>query len=130
MPPMMMKHETDPAKKLMKELGDLSELEIFNNQILCAVYIRPEQTTTGIFLPDKNRDEDKFQSKMGLVVKIGPDAFDDVTGKWFKGLTVKEGDWLILRPSDGWSITVNGVLCRLIEDVNVKGRHPNPDKIW
>jgi co-chaperonin GroES (HSP10) len=130
MPPMMMQHEVDPAEQLRKELGDLSKLEIFNNQILCAIYLRPEKTKSGIYVPDKNRDEDRYQSKMGLVVKIGPSAFDDKTGEWFKGVTVKEGDWLILRPSDGWSITVKGVLCRLIEDVNVKGRNPIPDEIW
>lgn len=130
MPPMIMQHEVDPAEQLRKELGDLSKLEIFNNQILCAIYLRPEKTKSGIYVPDKNRDEDRYQSKMGLIVKIGPSAFDDKTGEWFKGVTVKEGDWLILRPSDGWSITVKGVLCRLIEDVNVKGRHPIPDEIW
>ena len=122
MPPMIMQHDVDPAEQLRKELGDLSNLEIFNNQILCAVYLRPEKTKSGIYVPDKNRDEDRFQSKMGLVVKLGPSACEDPTGEWFKGVKIKENDWLILRPSDGWSITVRGVLCRLVEDVNIKGR--------
>lgn len=130
MPPMIMQHDVDPAEQLRKELGDLSKLEIFNNQILCAVYLRPEKTKSGIYVPDKNRDEDRFQSKMGLVIKLGPSACEDPTGEWFKGVKIKEGDWLILRPSDGWSITVRGVLCRLIEDVNIKGRNPIPDEIW
>ena len=133
MPPMMIKHKIPPAQKLLDEIGDISNLEIFNNQILCAVYIRPTETVVGgkaFFLTDNQVDEDKYQSKMGLVVKMGASAFQDKSGNWFKDITVEEGDWLILRPSDGWSITVNGVLCRIMEDSDVKGRHPNPDAIW
>lgn len=130
MPPMIMQHDTDPAIQLKKDLGDLSKVEVFNNQLLVAVYIRPQKTKTGIYLTDKTTDEDRFQSKIGLVVKKGPSAFDDNSGEWFKGVSIDENDWIIFRPSDGWSITVNGVLCRLIEDVNVKGRVKHPDQIW
>lgn len=130
MPPMIMQHDTDPANTLKKDLGDLSKVEVFNNQLLVAVYIRPQKTKSGIILTDKTTDEDRFQSKIGLVVKKGPAAFDDQTGEWFKGISIEEDDWIIFRPSDGWSITVNGVLCRLIEDVNVKGRVKHPDQIW
>jgi len=44
MPYMRMEHDVDPAQKLIKELGDISDIEIFNNQILVAVYLRPEKT--------------------------------------------------------------------------------------
>jgi co-chaperonin GroES (HSP10) len=111
-------------------LGDLSKVEVFNNQLLVAVYIRPQKTKSGIILTDKTTDEDRFQSKIGLVVKKGPAAFEDQSGEWFKDVSIEESDWIIFRPSDGWSITVNGVLCRLIEDVNVKGRVKHPDQIW
>ena len=130
MPPMIMQHDTDPAITLKNDLGDLNNVEVFNNQILVAVYIRPQKTKTGIYLTDKTVDEDRYQSKIGLVVKKGPSAFDDETGEWFKNFSIDEGDWVIFRPSDGWSITVNGVLCRLLEDVNVKGRVQHPDQIW
>lgn len=130
MPPMIMQHETDPAVQLKKDLGDLSKVEVFNNQLLVAVYIRPQKTKTGIYLTDKTTDEDRFQSKIGLVVKKGPSAFEDSSGEWFKEVSIDEGDWVIFRPSDGWSITVNGVLCRMIDDMNIKGRVQHPDQIW
>jgi co-chaperonin GroES (HSP10) len=130
MPFMTMQHETDPAETIRTEMGDISPVEVFNNQVLVAVYIRPQKTKSGIILTDKTTEEDRFQSKIGLVVKKGPSAFDDSTGEWFKGVSIDESDWIIFRPSDGWSITVNGVLCRLIEDVNVKGRVKHPDQIW
>jgi co-chaperonin GroES (HSP10) len=130
MPFMIMEHAVDPKKKLLEELGDLSNVEIFNNQVLVAVYLRPEKTKSGIHLPDQHRSEDRIQSKVGLVIKKGPDAFKDPDGKWFNGYTVNENEWIIFRPSDGWSITVNGVLCRMIDDVNFRGRIDHPDRVW
>ena len=127
---MTMEHEIDPSAVLLKELGDLSAVEVFNNQMLVAVYIRPQKTKSGIILTSQTTDEDRFQSKVGLVVKKGPNAFKDDTGEWFSGIEINEKDWIVFRPSDGWSITVNGVLCRMIEDVNIKARIDQPDRVW
>jgi len=129
MPAMIMMHEKDPAEMLRQEVGDLTNVEIFNNQALVAVYIRPQKTKSGIILTDKTTDEDRHQSKIGLVLKKGASAFED-DGKWFKGVTINEGDWIIFRPSDGWQITVNGKLCRILDDISVRGRVDHPDRIW
>ncbi len=130
MPFMIMKHEVDPAKAILDEIGDLSNVEVFNNQLLVAVYIRPEQTKSGILLPGQTRDEDKYQSKVGLVLKKGPSAFEDTSGEWFKDVDINVNDWIIMRSSDGWSITVNGILCRMLDDMNVRGRVDHPDRVW
>jgi co-chaperonin GroES (HSP10) len=125
-----MLHENDPRGVLMKEVGDVSNVEIFNMQVLVAVYIRPEKTKSGIILSDKTRDEDRYQSKVGLIVKKGPSAFVDDGGKWFSGLDVNEGDWIVFRPSDGWNITVNGTLCRMLDDMSIRARISHPDQVW
>jgi co-chaperonin GroES (HSP10) len=130
MPAMIMDHEIDPKQKLLDDLGDLSNIEIFNNQILVAVYIRPTKTKSGLYLSDKTTDEDRYQGKVGLLVAKGPMAFHDDTGQWFNNATFKLHDWLAFRPSDGWSITVNGVLCRMMADTQVKMRVPSPDSAW
>jgi co-chaperonin GroES (HSP10) len=130
MPPMIMEHDTDPAKKIIAEIGDLSTVELFNNQILVATYIRPQKTKSGIYLTDKTTDEDRYQSKVGLVVKMGPSAFEDNAEGWFKGEEFNLNDWLVFRSSDGWNVTVHGVLCRILTDTQVKGRVNNPDEIW
>ena len=130
MPYMQMEHETDPAQNLLTDLGDISDVEVFNNQILVAVYIRPQKTRSGIILTDKTTEEDRYQSKVGLVIKKGPQAFLDKSGEWFKGVSIEEGDWIVFRPADGWSIVVNNVLCRMIDDVNIKGRISHPDQVW
>lgn len=129
MPHMIMSHDEDPKNKLLDELGDLSEIELFHNQVLLAVYIRPQKTKSGLYLTDKHTDEDRFQSKVGLLVKSGPQAFEQ-DGNWFSGVDFKDHDWLVFRPSDGWSITVNGVLCRIFDDINIRGRVPHPDAVW
>lgn len=127
---MIMEHETDPAKAILDEIGDISNVEVFNNQLLVAVYIRPEKTKSGLLLPGQTRDEDKFQSKVGLVIKKGPSAFQDTSGEWFQDIDIDINEWIIMRSSDGWSITVNGVLCRMIDDMNVRGRVDHPDRVW
>ena len=128
---MKMNHDIDPAKKLVDEIGDLSTIELFNNQVLVGVYLRPEKAQSGLYLPDKHRDEDRFQSKVGLLLKKGPRAFEPTGDGWFDGTeNFQNGDLLVFRPSDGWSITVHGVLCRILSDMQVKKRIQDPDEVW
>ena len=129
MPHMLMSHEEDPKVKLLDQLGDISDIELFHNQVLLAVYLRPEKTKSGLILTADHLDEDRYQSKVGLLVKQGPLAFEQ-DGNWFTGMIFQEHDWLIFRPSDGWSITVNGVLCRIFDDISIKGRAPHPDSVY
>jgi len=131
MPQMMMKHEEDPADTLLKSIGDLSGVELFNNQVLVAIYMRPEKTSSGLYLPEKNRDEDRYQSKIGLLIKKGDQAFVDPEKEWFSGADFSIGrDWLLFRPSDGWSVTINKMPCRIFDDISIKGRVLHPDFIW
>lgn len=130
MPAMEMMHDTDPRDKILSEIGDLSTFEVFHNDVVVAVYLRPEKTKSGVYLTDKHRDEDRFQSKVGLVVKMGPDAFVDDTGTWFHGVKVRVGDWVWFRPSDGFNLTVNKVLCRALKDTSIRGTIESPDAVW
>jgi len=130
MPFMRMTHDVDPKKVLLDELGDLSDIKVFNNQLLVAIYIRPQKTKSGIHLPGQVTEEDKHQGKVGLVVKKGPEAFVDPDQRWFSDTEVNEGDWVIFRPTDGWSINVHGVPCRMVDDTDVRGLTKFPDAIW
>jgi co-chaperonin GroES (HSP10) len=125
-----MLHEKDPKEVLLEQVGDISKIDVFNMQVLVAVYIRPEKTKSGIFLSDKARDEDRYQSKVGLIIKKGPTAFVDKDGEWFSGLDIKEGDWIVFRPSDGWNVTVNGTLCRMLDDMSIRATISHPDLVW
>lgn len=130
MPAMKMYHEKDPRELLMEQVGDLSGFELFNNQVLVALYLRPKITKSGIHLTDKTVDEDIYQSKVGLVLKKGPAAFNDSEGQWFENVNIEQGDWLVSRASDGWTITINSVPCKILHDVNVRGRIADVDQVW
>lgn len=123
MPNAAMKHEEDPKKALLKQIGDLSGYEIGPRQVLIATYRRPEKTLGGIVLTRANLDEDLFQSKAGLAVKVGD-------GATFCGRRIEEGDWLVVRPSDCMALEVNFVHCRHVFDDQIKARIPFPDMIW
>jgi co-chaperonin GroES (HSP10) len=125
-----MAHTTDPKTDLLKEIGDISNVEVFNNQVLVAIYIRPEQTLGGIILTNNIREEDKWQGKIGLVLKKGPSAFVDDSKNWFNGVDVEVNDWVVFRPSDGWGLTVNGNMCRLLDDTVIRGRVNHPDTVF
>lgn len=130
MPPMVMQHDIDPREDLLNKVGNLKGVDVFNNAVLVAVYVRPNKTKGGVLLTQQYTDEDRIQGKAGLIIKKGPRAFVDPTGEWFAGAQIDEGDWVIFRPSDGWPISVNGVSCRLIDDTAIRGKVDQPDRVW
>jgi co-chaperonin GroES (HSP10) len=125
-----MKHEKDPRIDLVESVGDISDFKLFNNQVLVGIYIRPERTSGGILVPGATRDEDKWQGKVGLVLKKGPSAFYDPEKKWFNGEDVDPLQWVVFRPSDGWQLKINDAYCRIVDDVNIRGTIPHPDLVW
>jgi co-chaperonin GroES (HSP10) len=124
---MKMFHAADPREELKRAVGDLSDINIFNNYLLCAVYRRPEKLASGLHLPDTVRKEDDYQGKVVLVLKKGPLAFVDDDSTRFAGQDVNVGDWVVVRSSDGWKLNINGQLCHMIQDIQVRMTIPEPD---
>ena len=134
----------DPAQALWEAAGDLGDYEIFHNLVLVATYIAPQKVLKGpngediiLHQTDKAHDEDRFQGKIGLVLKVGPLAFADDTLAKFGGVELRPGDWVIYRPSDGHELFIRdrsknneGLSCRLIEDTFVRGRVKDPSLIY
>jgi len=145
MPVALMVHDEDPAEAIIAKAGDLREVEVFNNQVLVAVYQRQAETKTtgGIILTHHTTDEDQYQSKVGLILKMGPTAFYDENEKWFQGQDMTPGDWIVYRPSDGWKLTLvskdqktgkkQELLCRMLDDTAIRARVDGPlgaDRIY
>ena len=138
MPAVAMLHEEDPREVIFRKAGDLSRVEIFGNDILVAIYRRPEKTKSGIIVTDKHLEEDVHQGKVGLVLKMGPTCYLDDEGNNFRDVSV--GDWVVFRPSDGWRVTLNTlrgtyskddtVDCRIVSDISVRCRITDPDSIY
>lgn len=138
MPSVAMVHDTDPKEALLDKVGDLSGIDVFGNDILVAVYKRPNKTKSGIILADSTLSEDKWQGKSALVLKMGPAAYLDEDGNKFRD--IKEGDWVVFRPSDGWPCILNtlqtgvskedAVDCRIVSDISIRMRVQDPDSIY
>ena len=134
----------DPAEPLLAAAGDLSDYEVFHNLVLVATYIPPPKVMKGpngedvvFHEADNTQAENRFQGKVGLVLKCGPTAFHDDGVAKFGGMSIKPGDWVIYRPSDGHEMFIRdrrkfneGLSCRLIEDVFVRGRVNDPSLIY
>jgi co-chaperonin GroES (HSP10) len=127
---MRMEHANDPKKAILDEIGSIDDINVFNNQILVAIYMRPEKTKSGIILTDDTRSEDRYQGKVGLVLKKGATAFVDPDNKWFVDTNVEINDWVYFRVTDGWSVNVHGVSCRVLEDTDIRGSIQYPDAVW
>lgn len=108
----------------------LDEIEVMGNQILVGIYMPPPVTKGGIIRPRDNIDESKFQGKAFLVLKKGPLAFVDGGNISFKGQNIEEGDWVVGRVSDGWQLKLNGVECRMFDDIHIKLKIQNPDMVY
>ena len=127
----------DPKAALLAAAGDLSKYEVFHNLILVATHLRGDKIGS-IYIPQKAMEEDRFQGKMGLVLKCGPLAFKDDSVAKFGGVEVEVGDWVLYRPSDGIELFIkdhmglanDGLACRLIEDSLIKGRVTDPSLIY
>lgn len=124
-----MMHETDPRKLILDNLGDsLDAVTICNNEVLIATYRRPEKTSGGIILARQTLEEDLYQSKCGLIVKIG--SMCD-----FPLVEVKLHDWVVIRPSDAWACEIlpkkgAPVHCRLVVDKYIRAVVAYPDMVW
>lgn len=137
MPSALMEHTEDPRLEIQNKVGNLEGVEVFGSDVLVALYIRPMKTKSGIILADATRDEDKWQGKAGLILKLGPTAYVDEDGNKFRD--INEGDWVVFRPSDGWPVTLNSsaniaskdaVACRVVNDIHIRMRVSSPDAIY
>lgn len=126
-----MRHDKDPAAEIKKTIGDISELVLTGVQVLVGTYVRPKSTKGGILLTDKFREEDLYQGKVGLVLKVAPGAFIDgeLADTKFNGFKASAGDWVFYRGADGFSLSIAGQHCRILEDVHIRGRLPHPDMV-
>lgn len=133
----------DPKDELWEKLGDLKDVEVFNNQVLVAVYLRSNTMKLAgkdFILTDNTTSEDRYQSKVGMIIKMGPSAFQDPKGVWFNGAEFSEGDLVVYRSSDGLAMELvnpvsknikdSKVLCRLLEDTSVRMRVNGVSRVW
>lgn len=138
MPAMEMQHDVDPKQAILNKVNDMSGVEVFGSDVLVALYIPPEKTKSGLIIADSTREEARWQGKVGLILRMGTTAFCDDNGDKFRD--IKEGDWVVFRPSDGWPFQLNTmksrisrdsvVDCRVVTDIHIRCRVSHPDLVY
>jgi len=117
----------NPKLGLINALGDISGITVLRDQVLIAVYIRPEKTPGGVYRPVDNIKEDELQGKVGLIVKAGLEAteYGDDTPP-----SCGVGDWVVFTTNQGAAMTVNGVACRLVAYSLLRMKVSSPDMVF
>jgi len=117
----------DPKRAIFDRLAPALKTipRLYGNRVLLATYIRPEKTAGGIYRPTSDIEEDRYQGKAGLILRIGEQAFEnDETYKW--GVRPCVGDWVFFWPSDSREIGLAGLSCRVIRDFQIAGPTTDP----
>jgi hypothetical protein len=83
--PVRVVHDTDPAQEIIRDVGYLcDDITVMGADVLIVMYERlkgsrgERKTAGGLLLPDTantTAHEDRFQGKVGLVMKMGRDLF-------------------------------------------------------
>ena len=120
----------DYKKAVLKSLGDLSKFDVLGSSVLVATYVRPEKTKGGILMPDRMKDEDRYQGKVGLVIKKGSAAFKYDGPYPFEGEAPEIGDYVMFHSSDAREVGIRGVSCKLIDSSLIKMVVPRPEDLY
>jgi len=117
----------NPFDEILKKVGDLSGVTIMYNMVLLASYIKPEKTAGGIIRIGQSQEEDVYQGKTGMVLKLGQEAFQDDGDTQFHGQKVEIGEWAVFKLGDAWKIQVGDWPCLLVRDsaIKMKVAHPS-----
>lgn len=125
--------QSDPKQAILDSLGSaIDRVYPLRYEVIVATYIRPEKTPGGIYLSDKALAEDRFQGKVGLLVKVGCLTFDEKDWGIDKP---KLHDWVYYNASDGIEMFIrdergDGTSVRRMDDISIRGIVEDPFLIW
>ena len=91
----------DPKEIVMARIGNALEKlpEIYGPRVLVATAPSPDRKGL-ILYTDKRKEESRWQGKVGLILKLGPNAFEYdpryPSYKW-EGPKPQVGDWIYYR---------------------------------
>ena len=79
-------------------------------------------------LAKQTLDKERIATIVGLVVRLGPDAYSDKE-KFPEGPWCKEGDWVIFGRYAGARFNIEGGDMRLLNDDEILATVNNPEDI-
>ena len=117
--------EKKPKKKPLEEM---SLPKPTGWRILVLPYKAKEKTKGGIILSDKTVTESQIATNCGLVLDIGPDAYND-KDKFPNGPWCKKKDWVLFARYAGSRIYIDGGEIRVLNDDEILGTIEDPEDI-
>lgn len=127
-PEYLQKFEEKKEEKA-KELSDMKKLpQPTGWRLLIMPHTGIKKTKGGIHLTDKAQEEIQLTTNVGLVLKVGPDAYKD-KDRFPDGPWCKEKDWVLFAKYAGSRIKIEGGELRLLNDDEVLAVIENPEDI-
>ena len=117
--------EKKPKKKPLEEM---SLPKPTGWRILVLPYKAKEKTKGGIILSDKTVTESQIATNCGLVLDMGPDAYND-KDKFPNGPWCKKKDWVLFARYAGSRIYIDGGEIRVLNDDEILGTIEDPEDI-
>ena len=115
-------------KKVKKPLEEMSLPKPTGWRILVLPYKAKEKTKGGIILSDKTVTESQIATNCGLVLDMGPDAYND-KDKFPNGPWCKKKDWVLFARYAGSRIYIDGGEIRVLNDDEILGTIEDPEDI-
>jgi len=121
--------QVEKEKKVKKKpLEEMSLPKPTGWRILVLPYKAKEKTKGGIILSDKTVTESQIATNCGLVLDIGPDAYND-KDKFPNGPWCKKKDWVLFARYAGSRIYIDGGEIRVLNDDEILGTIEDPEDI-
>lgn len=127
-------HDADPKAHVIELVGSLEGYRLSGYQVLVAKYVRPDVAMRGpngtpLLRHGNQQKEDEWQGKVGLIIAMGPLAYQEYGEAWPDGRHPKVGDWVGFRQMEGVARSINGHMCKIFEDKQIREILPHPDFI-
>ena len=86
------------------------------------------KTKGGVLLSDQTVEETQVATNVGLVLAIGPDAYNDKE-RFPNGPWCKKDDWVIFARYAGSRLNIEGGELRILNDDEILGTTDDPESI-
>ena len=121
--------QLEKEKKKKEEIPETSKLPVPTGwRILVLPHRGKGKTKGGVLLSDKTVEETQIATNVGLVLAIGPDAYND-KDRFPNGPWCKEKDWVIFARYAGSRLNIEGGELRILNDDEILGTTDDPESI-
>jgi co-chaperonin GroES (HSP10) len=123
------KQVKEEKKKKEEQIPEASKLPVPTGwRILVLPHRGQGKTKGGVLLSDKTVEETQIATNVGLVLAIGPDAYNDKE-RFPNGPWCKEKDWVIFARYAGSRLNIQGGELRILNDDEILGTTDDPESI-